>query len=207
MTRLVLVRHASTDWSGRRFCGRTELSLNEIGRAELELLIARVVAADLSLATVRSSPARRAVETAEPLAAALGARLELDDRLRETDFGGVEGRAFDDVARTWPDIARSLLAGDATIDWPEGERAADLVARCRSIARELETADSDALLVTHGGPIRALAALLGVGPSRFAVVPGGFFVLERGAEWRVVELRESLEHETATKVREERTPT
>ncbi len=190
MTRIVLVRHASTDWSGTRFCGRTDLPLNETGRAEVDLLVARLVAAGLSVTAVRSSPALRAVETARPLAAALGAPLELDERLREADFGRVEGRAFDDVARSWPDVARLILACDGTVDWPGGERAADLMERCRSVAGGLEAAPGDALVVTHGGPMRVLAALLGIEPRRAAVAPGQLVTLERGAEWRVAELPE-----------------
>ena len=30
---IVLVRHASTDWSGRRYCGRSDPPLNEAGQA------------------------------------------------------------------------------------------------------------------------------------------------------------------------------
>lgn len=191
MTRLVLVRHASTDWSGTRFCGRTDPSVNETGRGEIVALVGRLTAMRLSVSTVRSSPSRRAVETAGPLASALGAHLELDDRLREVDFGRIEGCTFDDVARSWPGIARSLLAGLRHIDWPEGELAAELATRCRLVARELETAAGEAVVVTHGGPIRALVSLLGIRAGRVDVRPSGLMVLERGATWSVVELDES----------------
>ncbi len=188
MSRLVLVRHAATEWSGRRFCGRTDLPLSDAGRTQVTRLREHLATADLSVVAVRSSPARRALETAQPLACALSAALVLDDRLREVDFGRIEGCAFDEVARAWPAIAASLLAGGAAVDWPEGERAAEVVARCGLVAAELQTFERDIVLVTHGGTIRALTMLLGI--TRIAgidVGPAQFLVLEREPVWHLVE--------------------
>jgi broad specificity phosphatase PhoE len=188
VSRLVLVRHAATDWSGVRFCGRTDLPLNELGRRQVAALVARVADIGLSVLAVGSSPARRAVETAAPLARALAAPLELDDRLREADFGLVEGSTFDAVARTWPVVARALLAGGSAIDWPAGERAADLARRLRPVATELATATGDTLLVTHGGVVRALLGLLDVPKEAgIDVAPAQLVVLQRGPRWHVVD--------------------
>lgn len=37
-----LVRHASTAWSGQRWCGRTDLPLSQAGREEAERLAGRL---------------------------------------------------------------------------------------------------------------------------------------------------------------------
>ncbi len=190
MTRVVLVRHAATGWSGVRFCGRTDLPLSDVGRTQAIELAQRLAEARLTVATVRSSPAGRALESAMPLADALGAGLDSDERLREVDFGLAEGRRFDEIERRWPAIARSLLAGELAIDWPGGERASDLAARMEPVARELEVGrDADVVLVTHGGPIRALAALLGVrSGTSDSLAPAQVLVLERQPRWHTVDL-------------------
>ena len=198
MSRLLLVRHAATDWSGVRFCGRTDLPLREPGRAQVTQLRERLASMQLSVGAVRSSPARRALETAQPLARALCATLEPDDRLREVDFGLVEGSAFDDVARTWPAIATALLAGGGAIDWPEGERAADVVARLRPLVPELAVIERDVVLVTHGGAIRALVTLLRIpSTAELDLAPAQFLVLEREPLWHLVGKSGSAERKGA----------
>ncbi len=190
MTRVVLVRHAATAWSGVRFCGRTDLPLTECGRAQVGALAQRLAEARLTVATVRSSPACRALETARALADVLGAELESDARLREVDFGRAEGRTFDEIGARWPALARSLLSGEETIDWPEGERASDLARRMESVARELDVPrDGDAVLVSHGGPLRVLGALMGIrSETTGSLAPAQILVLARQPRWHAVTL-------------------
>ncbi len=182
--RVYLVRHAATEWSGTRFCGTTDLPLSPAGRAQADRLTARLVEAGVGVTSVRSSPARRALQTAQPLALALRAHLEVDARLREVDFGLAEGRAFAEVERAWPAIARALLAGDPDIDWPAGERASEFRDRVTALVRDLEDVrEGNLVLVTHGGPIRCLVARLG--PDIDAKLgPAEVLVLERGPTWR-----------------------
>lgn len=154
--RLWLVRHASTAWTGRRFCGRTDLSLSDSGRAEAVALAERLAAHVPDGVRIASAPARRARETADLLHASLpgGGTVELDDRLREVDFGQAEGLTFDRIEETMPGLAKALAAGDS-IDWPEGESALSLRERASEVWLEASHA-APRLLVTHGGFIRAL---------------------------------------------------
>ena len=91
-TRLVLVRHGSTEHSlQRRFSGRNDLPLNESGRAQAAALAARAFP---GVSAVVSSPIRRARQTAEAIAAALGLPLGENDDFAELDFGLFEGLTF-----------------------------------------------------------------------------------------------------------------
>jgi probable phosphoglycerate mutase len=81
--------------------------------------------------------------------------VELDDRLREVDFGRAEGLTFDQIAETMPGIAAGLAAGEP-IDWPGGESAASVRQRAGDVWLGLRGAVRPRLLVTHGGFIRAL---------------------------------------------------
>lgn len=101
-----------------------------------------------------SSPSRRCQDLAAFLAGALDARLRLEPRLQELDFGAWEGRP-------WDEVPREALDAWATDPWgfapPGGESGAALVARMRQLLHDLPPA---AILVSHGGPLKVLAALL-----------------------------------------------
>ena len=167
----MLVRHAPTSWSGRRYAGTSDPPLDAAG-----VTVARDLAHELAprLADgVRlvSSPRRRAVTTAEAIAAALAdagrapARaIEIDDRWAETDFGRFEGRTFADLEALDPDLARRLAAGDLDIDWPGGETVHALAVRVAAAWTELLARAEATVVVSHAGPIRhALGLATGQG--------------------------------------------
>jgi broad specificity phosphatase PhoE len=160
VTGIVFVRHGATDWSGRRYCGRSDPPLSAAGRVaahELAARLAPTLARDVLIVT---SPARRARETAEAISAAAGVDgIEVDERWSEADFGTAEGRTFDELARLEPDLASTLAGGATDIDWPEGETASDLAARVEAAWMALVVRARPAVVVSHAGPIRHAVAL------------------------------------------------
>lgn len=155
-----LVRHASTAWSGIRFCGRSDPPLDDAGR-----LIAAGVADRLAQevptgASVVSSPLRRARETAASIAAVLASDVRIDGSWAEVDMGAIDGLTWDEVVARWPAMSDALLRG-APVDWPDGERHVDFVER---VGRAWERAAACArpiVIVSHGGPVRVVLAALG----------------------------------------------
>jgi broad specificity phosphatase PhoE len=157
MTRRVwLVRHASTDWTGRRWCGSTDLALNRQGRLEAEILAASVAARVATGIDIVSSPLRRALETADRVASATGSLARIDGRLREVDFGDAEGLDWSELETRHPELAHAVTDGEATIDWPGGESAVEVRSRATEVWREISTRPDGIVLVTHGGLIRTL---------------------------------------------------
>ena len=130
MAGIILVRHAPTAWTGSRYCGRSDPPLDAAGVA-----VAHRLAGDLATTLapgtrIVTSPLRRAHATAAAIADAAGIDdIAIDDRWREADFGIAEGLTFEELERLAPDLARRLADGETAIDWPDGERAADLAAR------------------------------------------------------------------------------
>lgn len=188
MFELLLVRHAATDWSGRRYCGRTDLPLNRAGIAAAGTLAARL-AVDLGHVSssgvtpdirVVSSPLLRARQTAEPLLDVLpGADLRIDDRWAEVDFGAAEGLTFDELGGAWPDLAIRLLAGSFAEDWPGGETAIAFTARVGAAYQDLADSARPTIVVAHGGPLRlAIALATGRDPSEVTAP-------EPGHVWRL----------------------
>jgi broad specificity phosphatase PhoE len=157
---IVLVRHASTDWTGHRYCGRSDPPLNDAGMAAAAVL-ARDLAISLAPGTrIVTSPSLRAQATASTIAEATGIEsVMLDDRWREADFGNAESLTFDQLASVEPTLARRLADGQTDIDWPGGERAADLAERVAAAWRELNENGDDVVVVSHAGPIRIAIGL------------------------------------------------
>lgn len=159
---LWLVRHAATAMTGNRWAGsRSDPPLTDDGRAAAAELASGLAGLLPAGTVVVSSPSRRAVETAAPIAAALGVEVELDDDLREVDVGELEGLTFDEGAARFPELAQRLLASEREIDWPGGEGVADLRARAGAAMERLDARSAEvAVVVSHGGVIGELILTL-----------------------------------------------
>jgi broad specificity phosphatase PhoE len=170
---IVLVRHASTAWSGRRYCGRSDPPLSAAGWAEASVL-AQHLASSLPPGTrLISSPSRRALATAEAIAVAGDFRpIERDERWQEIDFGLAEGRSFEELESIAPATAAALLRGATDIDWPGGEKSRSLAARVAVACNELAAGDLPAIVVTHAGPILHALALTEQRPPDMTHLPG-----------------------------------
>ena len=161
--RLFLVRHGATDWSDAgRFNGTTDVPLNERGRDQAERLAHSLLAPSLW-----SSDLSRARATAE----ALG-EPTVDPRLRELDFGELEGKTWMECSAA---VRRALLTFEDFVA-PGGESVAELATRAESFVAELPPGDH--VIVTHGGVIRLL--LRRVARDRH-VAPGEVVSLPLGA--------------------------
>ncbi len=168
--RIWLVRHAPTEWTGRRWCGRSDPPLSEAGRVAADRLaveLAVEVAADRAVGrcaglVVLSSPFRRAHQTAEAIARAVSAPIHVEPDLAEVDFGVADGLTWDELLAAHSSLAEAILAGSDP-DWPGGETRAQVTARARAIADHLldRARSGDVIVVSHGGLLRALAPLLG----------------------------------------------
>ena len=160
MIDIVLVRHGTTSWTGRRYCGRSDPPLDPAGRVAVRALaasLAPTLPRDLLIVT---SPARRARETAAAVADAAGvAGIEADERWHEADFGIAEGRTFDELDALDPHLAAALARGVVDIDWPGGETASEVAARVAGAWADLLARARPAVVVSHAGALRHAVAL------------------------------------------------
>ncbi len=162
MSRLVLLRHAEPAEAARGRCyGRLDVELSDTGRRHAERLAAEL--APLRVDAVYASPRRRALDTALPIAARLGLEPVVDERLRELDFGELEGRLFEEIERERPGLYRAWMETPTGVRFPGGESFDDLRRRAVAACEEIRRRHTAALVVTHGGVVRAaLAAWLGM---------------------------------------------
>jgi probable phosphoglycerate mutase len=156
---LTLIRHGESTWNeSATIQGQADgAALTDKGRRQV-----RKSAATLGNGTfdeVISSDLRRAVETAQIVAEALGLSVTTSSALRERSFGIYEGRPLADLG---PELS-GILDGkvvDASAH-PEGGESLDVFYnRVGSYVEELRRREGRprVLLVTHGGTIRVIRA-------------------------------------------------
>jgi alpha-ribazole phosphatase len=158
VSRLILVRHCEPQEDARGLCyGRLDIGLSDAGREHAERLAATLKRREWD--AVYSSPRLRARETA----VAVNRDVVIDDGLREIDFGELEGRSYDEIAATDPELYRAWMERPTTVSFPGGESFADLKVRALEALERIRAAHEAAVVVTHGGVLRAgLAAWLGM---------------------------------------------
>jgi alpha-ribazole phosphatase len=158
VSRLILVRHCEPQEDARGLCyGRLDIGLSDAGREHAEGLAAALARHEWD--AVYSSPRLRARETA----VAVNRDVVIDDDLREIDFGDLEGRSYDEIAATDPDLYRAWMERPTTVHFPGGESFAGLKVRALEALDRIRAAHEAAVVVTHGGVLRAgLAAWLGM---------------------------------------------
>jgi len=157
-----LLRHGQTPMSvQKRYAGRTDAPLTEVGVQQAAAAAKRLASAGLGV--IVASPLLRTVQTAQAVAAVTGAAVVTDDGFRETDFGAWEGLTFAEVRERWPAEISAWLA-DPEVAPPGGESFTDVSARVTAaLDRVLAArAGQTVLIVSHVTPIKMLvgAALL-----------------------------------------------
>ncbi|HEX2702506.1 MAG TPA: histidine phosphatase family protein [Solirubrobacteraceae bacterium] len=177
---LVVVRHADTDWSeSGRHTGRTDMPLNEDGRAAATTLAERL--AGHTFVAVWCSPLRRAAQTAE--LAGFGGLARERAELVEWDYGAYEGLTTEQIHEQRPgwDLWRDGCPG--------GEDAAAVGARADQVLAELPETGT-VLVFSHGHLLRVLIARwLALKPARgalFLLAPGRIGVLTHERDRRVL---------------------
>ena len=146
---LWLVRHGATEWAeSGRHTGRTDIPLNDTGREQAVTLGERLRGHTFAL--VLTSPLSRASDTAR--LAGFADVAEVDDDLREWDYGDVEGMRTEEIRERhhgWT-IWRGPWSGGETID--------EVATRADRVLARVRTVDGDVLVFSHGHFLRVLAA-------------------------------------------------
>ena len=172
MTRIFLVRHGATVWHAEnRYAGTTDVRLDTGGYAQAEQLAAW--ASDAGLVALWCSPLSRARETAAPAAHAAGLEVRIDERLREIDFGLLEGKTMAEAEELFPEEIRCFKADPVAYPMPGGEDPRQAVRRAKSALRDIALAHpaGRVLVVAHNTLIRlTLCSLLGIPLARYRKV-------------------------------------
>ena len=181
---LYLVRHGETEWNREgRAQGRADIPLNEAGVAQSQALAAEFTS--MRIANVMSSSSRRAVLTAEAIAAPHSLDVQPNDGLLELDFGALDGAPLRDMREMFPDFFEHWTRDPATAQFPDGGETLQQLqdrtwAVVDSVAREHEAQDN-VIIVSHAfASYSIMCRALGMPLSnygRLRITPGSYSLL------------------------------
>ena len=135
-TRIVLTRHGHVDGiEPRRFRGRTETPLTDLGRRQAAAAATRIAAEYGPITALYTSPMGRCVATGSAIAAACGVRATAIAELLDLDYGDWHWRTYAEVQRDSPALFSAWLATPHLVRFPGGESLQDLVARAADAIR------------------------------------------------------------------------
>jgi len=157
-TLVLLVRHGQTPTTGKLLPGRAAgLHLAEVGREQATRAAERIAALP-KVDAIYASPLERARETALPIAAAHGLKVQIDKGLLECDFGDWTGAELKKLMKLpeWNTVQRA----PSTFTFPNGESFIAMQTRMVSAIDRLRAkhAGGVIVLVSHADPIKAAVA-------------------------------------------------
>lgn len=145
---IYLVRHGQTDWNiEKRTQGHTDIPLNDNGKQQAQIISEKLKY--LKIDKIYSSDLLRSKETAEIINQNFNLEIIFDKRLREINYGDLEGIPRTELnKKTWEIFNKN----------PEKLHAEPIIEvynRIKSFFEEIET-DKNILIVAHGGALRVI---------------------------------------------------
>jgi probable phosphoglycerate mutase len=185
MPLILLVRHGENDFVKKNIlAGRLpEVHLNKKGQTQAQAVAERLKSVPIK--AVYSSPLERAVETAEPLAKALGLEVIQRPGLIELAIGEWQGQPLKSLQKlkTW----RKVQGNPSRFRFPGGEAFMDTQHRICTELEELAAlhpAKEIVACVSHADPIKlAVAYYLGMPLDHFqrlVIMPGSITAIYLG---------------------------
>ena len=174
MVKFIIVRHGySLANKGRIFTGQLDVSLDEVGYEQAEL-VGKYVLENFSIDEVYSSALSRAYDTALPLAKVVGKEVKMMKELNEVDVGLWGGKTFEEAEKEFPENYKRYIECPGLSYFDGGERYVEARERiCLAFEKiAAENEGKTVMVVAHGGVLRNLfAAWQGILPERLTDVP------------------------------------
>lgn len=156
-THLIVIRHGETAWNReRRLQGQLDVPLNDTGAAQARALAEALTGEPID--AVYSSDLGRAMQTATPLAEALGLTVRPERQLRERCYGVLEGMTYAEVSEQRPEDFARWQARVPDYAPERGESLREFQDRAVEIALSLSRRHPGEriALVAHGGVLDCL---------------------------------------------------
>jgi probable phosphoglycerate mutase len=143
MPTFLLIRHGENEYVAKgRLAGRLPgVHLNENGKKQAEAVAETFMKAPIK--AIYSSPMERCMQTAEPLAAALGLGINANQGLIEVDFGSWQDKTLKQLRRR--KLWKAVQANPSRVQFPDGESFASaqqrIVHTLESLTKEFKSKD------------------------------------------------------------------
>lgn len=192
--RLVLIRHGSTSINeSARLLSAVDPGLSERGEKQRDALTEQL--SRFAFNSIWTSPALRAIETAQKICDAFDATMHSLPELRERSLGDWEGMSREDIINRREQLA--LRCDDLTQDWegcPGVEQDHEVHQRVQTALDTAYASNTvDSLIVSHAGVIKSFVyTALEIPQHRtfaFRITLGGYVTFQwRKGSWELAEL-------------------
>jgi broad specificity phosphatase PhoE len=191
-TRVCLIRHGETIWNAAgRWQGRAPVPLNEAGLEQSRRLAFYLAARGPHIDVLYSSDLKRAMQTAETIAAPFGLAVHPEPRLREVDLGDWQGLTRAEAEAWDGERYAAYTAARGAQPPPNGESWEQVKTRARLALDDLVARHTGQTLalVSHGGTVgRLIESLFGT-IERPTLSNTSMTIVERAApsvDWELV---------------------
>jgi len=154
---LLAIRHGETvSNAAKRYQGHSDSPLTATGRSQVSSLGRRM--AKMEFDTLISSDLGRTQETASIITGYTGHSVQTDSRLRERNYGVLEGLTVPEISTRHSEVLERLDANDPDYIIPEGESHRQHYQRNVAVIEELQSGKSGGrvAIVVHGGVLDSL---------------------------------------------------
>jgi phosphoserine phosphatase len=195
-TEVFLVRHGQTNANaGGFYIGWSNEDLNESGYTQARRLSERLTT--LPIASIYTSPLRRAYTTAAILVEPHKLNLTVLDDLAEIRLGDWQGLHVNEIKNRWPELWEQSRTDPSELTLPNGESYIRVTERAvRALKTAIDTNQGkQAVIVTHEVIIKVLIAhVLGISNSiyrRIRVDNGSLSIIRNGENLQLVRLNDT----------------
>lgn len=161
--KVILVRHAETEWNESGFIqGHSNSALTLRGERQTSALVAAFDANNYQVERVYASPLGRTWQMGQSLSECFSCSLVAETALKEQAFGQFEGMSTAQLLQHHPKDANALFKFDAEYCPPEGESLAQATQRVISFLQNLQgTKEHQCVcIVSHGHVSQGVLAIL-----------------------------------------------
>lgn len=158
-TTVLIVRHGQTESNTTGFyMGRSDEELTKVGYKQVRRLSFRL--ARLPIASVYTSPLRRAYATAAILAEPHELEPRVLDNLIEIDLGDWQGLHMGEISRRWPELWQQWRTDPSEVIIPNGESLTEVAERAIPAFRRIAETNlgNQAIIVVHEVIVKVIVA-------------------------------------------------
>ena len=158
-TTVLLARHGQTRSNVTGFfMGWSDEDINDLGYAQVRSLSSRL--AGMPIASVYTSPLKRARNTALILAKPHNLDLKVLDDLIEIKLGDWQGLHMNEISQKWPELWKQSRIDPSEVTMPNGESFHQVTERAVRAFEMIvaDNQDKQVAMVTHDVVIRVLVA-------------------------------------------------
>jgi len=194
-TRIFLIRHGQTNANADGvYMGWSNENLNELGYAQAQRLVLKL--ANMSIASIYTSPLQRAITTATILAESHDLKLKVIDDLTEIRLGDWQGLHSDEIKKNWPELWQQSRIDPSEVILPGGESYKNVTNRAVRAFQTIVSTNQgkQVAIITHEAIIKVLIAhILGVPNSiyrKIEVDNGSLSIIQAGENLKLIRLND-----------------